>query len=239
MIKNSLKLFSCTGAIVLGLSSFALAGTITGKVTYEGKHPKLREIKMDADPICLGLHSTTVYPQTITLSENSEMINVFVHVVSGLPKKKYPVPSEPKILDQAGCMYTPSVFGLMVGQPLKILNPDGTLHNVHSMSKKNPEFNIAMPKFRKEVSKTFKKKEFMFPIKCDVHPWMVAWASVLDHPYFDVSDEVGNFTIENLPAGEYVIEAWQQRLDPKRENITIAEGETKEVNFTFSRPDGK
>lgn len=214
----------------------AHSATITGTVTYEGEVPKFREIKMDADPICLSHHSDAVFPNTLELGEGQTMANIFVHVTSGLAKKTYPVPTEPVVLDQKGCMYTPHVWGAMIGQPVKILNPDGTLHNVHALSKINPEFNLAMPKFRKETTKTFEKAEFMFPIKCDVHPWMITWGSIMEHPYFNVTQTDGKYTISDLPAGEYEISAWHEKLGTKAMKVVVAEDETKELNFTFSKP---
>ncbi len=226
---------------IAGLISIqpVFAASVSGQVTYKGKFPKLRDIKMGADPVCLTKHKDKVFPQTIELGPNKEMANVFLHIVEGLPKKKYPVPEEPMVLTQAGCMYDPPVFGVMAGRKIRILNPDGTLHNVHALPKKNPEFNLAMPKFRKETVKQFDIPEFMFPIKCDVHPWMITWVTVTDHPYFTVTDEAGTFKIDNLPPGNYVLEAWQQRLEPQRISFTVAEGENKEANFVFQRPDGK
>src|SRR3989338_6299945 len=109
------------------------------------------------------------------------MANVFIQVKGGLPNKAYPAPQDAVVLDQKGCTYAPHVFAVMVGQPLKILNPDGTLHNVHALAKVNAEFNMAMPQFRKEVEQTFEKPEPMFPIKCDVHPWMGGWMTVMSH----------------------------------------------------------
>ena len=38
----------------------------------------------------------------------------------------------------------PLVLGVMVGQPFRVLNSDGVLHNVHSLSKVNRSFNMAM-----------------------------------------------------------------------------------------------
>ena len=38
-------------------------------------------------------------------------------------------------------MYVPHVMGIMVGQPYRILNSDGILHNVHTLPKINPSFN--------------------------------------------------------------------------------------------------
>lgn len=219
-----------------GLVSAASAASITGVVKYEGKVPKFPQIKMDADPICLTHHTGPVYPQTLVLGDGNTMGNVFVQIKSGLPQKKYPTPTEPVVLNQKGCMYDPHVVGVMVGQPVKILNPDGTLHNVHALCKVNQEFNLAMPQFRKETTHTFNKPEFMFPIKCDVHPWMGAWVAVMPHPFFDVTGADGKFTIANLPAGTYTVEAWHEKLGTRTATVTVGGTESKEVDFTFSRP---
>lgn len=225
--------------LIMVVTSSAMAGSISGKVVYDGEAPKFRQIKMDADPICLTKHGKPVYPQSLLLGANKELGNVFVYVKKGLPNKKYTPPTEPVVLDQKGCMYTPHVTGVMVGQPVKILNPDGTLHNVHAMSKINPEFNLAMPKFRKSTTKVFDKPEFMFAMRCDVHPWMVAWLSVMSHPYFSVTSTDGIFKIDNLPAGTYTIEAWQEKLGVKTAEVTISGSEEKTIDFTFSRPSKK
>jgi len=230
------KVYIFTAAFFLCLNANTYGASVSGTVIYDGEKPKLRPIKMDADPICLTHHKDEVFPQTIELGENNEISNIFVRVKSGLPKTDYPTPAEEIVITQKGCMYSPHVVGVMVNQTVKIMNPDGTLHNVHALPKKNAEFNLAMPKFRTEVTKTFDKPEFMFPIKCDVHPWMGAWISVMTHPYFDVTEIDGKYTIDNLPAGEYELEAWQEKLGTQSATVTLAEDETKEINFTFSRP---
>lgn len=234
------KFLSALAVVTLAVFiSSAQAATVTGMVKYDGEAPKFKEIKMDADPVCLTHHKEAVYPQTLQLGPANEMANVFIRVVSGLSKKDYPAPATEVVLDQKGCMYDPHVLGVMVGQPVKILNPDGTLHNVHAMSKINPEFNLAMPKFRTETTKIFEKSEFMFPIKCDVHPWMVSWVTVMDNPYFAVTKTDGKFSLNDLPAGIYEVEAWHEKLGTQRQSITIADGETKDIVFTFSKPAGK
>ncbi|MFA5060070.1 MAG: carboxypeptidase regulatory-like domain-containing protein [Candidatus Omnitrophota bacterium] len=211
------------------------AGTVTGTVKYEGEVPKFAELKMDADPICLAKHSGPAYPDTLVLGDGNTMANVFVYVKSGLAKKDYPVPQEPVVIDQQGCQYSPHVFGVRVGQPLKILNPDGTLHNVHALSKVNPEFNIAMPQFRKEIIQTFDKEEFMFPLKCDVHPWMAAWGAVMSHPFFTVTGKDGKFTIPGLDAGTYEVEAWHEKLGTQTATLTVTADAQTLTDFTFKR----
>jgi len=239
MLKKSTISAGLIALICILCTYSASAATIMGNVKYDGDAPKLREIKMDADPICLTHNKEAVLPQTIVLDEDKNMGNIFVHITRGLPRKDFDLPGEAAVITQKGCMYNPHVIGVMAGQPLKILNPDGTLHNVHAMPKINKEFNLAMPKFRKETTKVFDEPEFMFPIKCDVHPWMGAWIAVMEHPFFSVTGKDGNFAIDNLPAGEYVIEAWHEKLGPKKMQVTLAEGETKEIDFSFSRPKKK
>ena len=216
-------------------SSIVSAATITGTVKYDGEVPKFKEIKMDADPICSTHHTSPVYPQNLVMGDGNTMGNVFVQVINA-PKKAYTAPADPIVLDQKGCMYDPHDVGVMVGQTLKILNPDGTLHNVHAMSKENAEFNLAMPKFRTETTKVFDKPEFMFAMKCDVHPWMAAWVSVMPHPFFNVTKTDGKFEIKDIPAGTYEVEAWHEKLGTQKQSVTVAEGESKEINFTFAKP---
>lgn len=221
--------------LTIGLSSHAVAGSVTGTIKYDGAVPNFKEIKMDADPVCMTLHNQAVYPQTLVLGDGQTMGNVFVYVKNA-PAGDYPAPADVVVVDQKGCNYDPHVVGLRVGQKMKILNPDGTLHNVHAMSKINPEFNMAMPKFRTEVEKTFDKPEFMFAMKCDVHPWMIAWVSVLSNPFFAVTKADGKFEIKDLPAGTYQIEAWHEKLGTKTATVTVTDGAAAVSDFTFAPP---
>ena len=239
-MKKQLILISVVVLVTLFFTvTGSFAATLTGKATYQGEVPKFKAIKMEADPVCLAKHSGEVLPETLVLGDETSKTlgNVLVRITSGLPNKNYSAPSEPLVLTQQGCRYSPHVVAVMVGQPVKFLNPDGTLHNLHALPKINTEFNMAMPGFRKEATKTFDKMEVApFPIKCDVHPWMGAWVSVMNHPFFNVTQPNGLYKIDNLPAGTYEVEAWHEKLPAQRATVTLAEGETKEIDFTFSKP---
>ncbi len=220
--------------------ALADAGTLKGHVKYDGSAPKKKRLKMDADPVCGSAYSGPVYGENFKMAEDGSMADVLVW----LKNVSYSdgIPSEPAVLDQKGCIYTPHVFGMVAGQELLIKNSDATLHNIHSMPKVNKEFNFAMPKVVKEKKSTFSKSEpDPFYIKCDVHPWMKSWVLVSDHPYFAVTDEKGNFSIDGIPSGTYDVVCWQEKFGSKRvltASVTIGTGETTK-DFVFSKPKKK
>jgi len=185
--------------------------------------------------MCSKKHET-VPNEALVLGTGNAMANVLVRVVSGLPAgKTWPAPKEPVTMDQQGCQYVPHVMGLMVGQPFKVLNSDGILHNVHALPKVNRPFNMAMPPTRKEASETFSKEEGMFIVKCDVHPWMQAFVGVFSNPFFAVTKTDGKFAIANLDPGTYEVEAWHEKLGTQKATVTVSAA-TKPVTFKFSPP---
>jgi len=218
----------------------ALAATITGTVTYDGKVPTLKPIDMGADAACAKMHGAPQPSDVLVLGAGNTMANIMVSVASGLPAgKAFPAPKDPVVMDQKGCHYDPHVFGLMVGQPFKVLNSDGILHNVHALPKVNAPFNMAMPPTVKESTKSFGKAEGMFMIKCDVHPWMSSYAGVFAHPFFSVTKSDGKFSISGLDAGTYELTAWHEKLGVQKASVTVTGSETKAVNFKFSAPAAK
>ena len=213
-------------------------GTLKGNVKYQGKVPKAKPLKMDADPICGSSHEGRVLSESFIVDENMNLKNVLVW----LKNVNYSGPTTPEaaILDQQGCVYNPHVLGVMKNQTVLIKNSDATLHNIHSMAAVNDQFNFAMPKVVKEKETSFSKVEEPFYIKCDVHPWMKSWVLVQDHPFFAVTDENGNFTIDNIPPGTYEVIAWQEKFKMKRaitKTIEIKDSAETNQDFLFIKPE--
>ena len=212
----------------------ATAGAVTGAIMLEGTPPDAETIRMNSDPVCateVGDSATTEY---FVVGDDGSLANVFVYVKEGLEGRTFPAPSEPVMLDQDGCRYLPHVFGIQVDQTLQVRNGDPTLHNIHAMPATNSEFNTGQPIEGMIFDHEFTEVEVMVPFKCDVHSWMNAYVGVLPHPYFAVSGDGGAFDISGLPPGNYVIEAWHEKLGTQIQNVTIGEKETAEISFTFT-----
>jgi plastocyanin len=216
------------------------AATITGTVTFAGTAPNLKPLAMDADPVCAKKHTGPVPNEMLVLGNGNTMGNIMVWVSKGLPAgKTYPAPKTQATIDQNGCQYKPHVLGVVAGQTVRILNSDGVLHNIHTLPKANTTFNKAMTPTMKETTTTFDKPEPIFPVKCDVHPWMQAYVAVFTHPFFASTGPDGKFTISGLDPGTYEITAWHEKLGTQTASVTVGANDTKTQNFKFAAPGAK
>ena len=210
----------------------ATAATITGKVSFTGQKPTPQRIRMDAVPACAQANPNPVFLQEVVVNDNNTLSNVFVYVKEGL-SGQYPAPAGEAELDQSGCMYTPHVVGMTVGQNIRFKNTDPTNHNVHPLPMQNREWNQSQPPGSADIVQQFARPEVMIPVKCNVHPWMIAYVGVLPHPFFSVTGNDGTFEIKGLPPGNYVIEAWHEKFGTFTQNVTVGSSETKEVEFSI------
>ncbi len=209
------------------------SSTVRGSVRLTGEAPTPSAIKMSADPVCQQQHAAPFYGEEVVVNAGGMLKHVFVYVKEGV-QGTFPPPTTPAVLNQSGCWYAPHVMGLQVNQPLEIVNSDATLHNVNAKPTANQPFNLAQPVKGMKATKKFAKPEVMVKFKCNVHPWMNAYAGVVEHPFFSVTDDGGAFTIAGLPAGAYVLEAWHEKYGTETQRLTVADGETASVEFTFT-----
>jgi plastocyanin len=208
------------------------AATITGKVSFDGEKPKPRQIRMDAEAACAALHKEPVYGEEVVVNDGA-LQYVFVYVKEGLGGKTFAPRTEQVVLDQKGCVYTPHMIGVQVGQTVKILNSDPTTHNIHPVPANNREWNTSMSPGGAPLERTFAREEVMVPVKCNVHPWMKSYIGVLKHPFFAVTAKDGTFEIKGLPPGDYTIEAWHERLGATTQKVTLAAKDSKALDFTL------
>lgn len=212
----------------------ATAGSVSGKVVFNGTPPPVQMIRMNTDPKCTESGASSPSEAAI-VGGTGGIANAFVYVKDGLdPAYSFDVPTAAVVLDQQGCKYTPHVAGVRVGQPINIVNSDDTLHNVHAMPMTNQEFNQGQPLKGLLMTKTFTAPEVMVRFVCNVHGWMRAWIGVMAHPYFAVTDADGAFKIPNLPPGTYTIGLWHETFGAQEQKVTIAEKQDATLSLTYA-----
>lgn len=215
------------------------SATLKGRVLFEGPPPMPAMIPIRGNPECAAFHADGSVRSEELLVKDGALQNVFVYIKGGLDDRRgvlntpHPSPTEPVTIENKNCTYVPHVSGVQVGQPVILLNDDPTLHNIHSYSKNQKNWNLGLPFQGMKQTKKFSSPEVMVQLKCDVHPWMVGYVGVLPHPYFAVSREDGTFEIKNLPAGNYVAEAWHEKLGVQTQEIKLEPREVKEIKFRF------
>jgi hypothetical protein len=208
-------------------------GTISGVIKFDGTPPERKQIDMSQDANCATASGDKLADDTVI--DNGKLENVFVYVTGGPADKfDFGIPSEPAVLDQVGCRYTPRVLGIQTGQMLRVLNSDKTTHNVHPSPKKNAEWNQVQTANGAPIEKKFLKPEALIPVKCNQHPWMLAHVGVLDHPFYAVSGKDGSYTVKNLPPGDYTLTAFHETLGQKTQKITVGAKEAKTQDFSYS-----
>ena len=214
------------------LTDTEYAASISGTVTYAGPGSAVTLLDMSMDPVCVELNGASPPRREVpVLGAGRRIANVLVQIKGGLPRTEHEPPGTVVEFDQSGCRFAPHVFALRVGQTLRVLNPDGTLHTVHAYSKVNVAFNDAMPKFRTVLERVFDQAEpTPFVVKCEVHPWMSAWVAVFDHPFYFVTGRDGSFRIGNLPAGTYELALWHERLPAQTHTVTVGARESVRVD---------
>ena len=211
-------------------STPAKPGSISGFIRYDGTAPKRKRIFMDE--ASQKLHDSPPLDESLLVNAEGGLANVFVYVKNA-PEGDYPVPSEPAIVDQQGSIFEPRVQGFRVGQTVQMKNGDPFIHNVRSLSRANPMFNIVQPAGTPDREKIFEKAEGPITIKCDFHRWMTAYLWVMDHPFFAVTDREGRFSIPGLPAGKYTLAAWHEVLGEQEMRVTVGKGPPPAAGFTF------
>jgi plastocyanin len=206
-------------------------GEITGTVAFNGAPPEMQPLKTGADPICAKSQLT----EETVLVKDGMLANVVVRISKNAPAG--PLPTEQVVLDQNGCQYRPHVVALAKGQPLAIKNSDGTMHNVHTYEGTKTWFNQAQPPKTPDLIKQ-RDAAGVVRFKCDVHPWMSAYAVFADNAFFTVTGADGKFTLPKVPAGTYTLEAWHEKLGVKTQEVSVAAGPpAAQVTFTYAADD--
>jgi len=162
---------------------------------------------------------------------NSADAVVFIEKVGD---NKFAPPAEHAVIDQLNLTYVPRVVAMQKGTTVDFPNSDAVRHNVFSPPTAALQFNLG-------TYPTGVVKEVLFdvvgetPLLCNVHAEMAGYAVAFENPYFAVTDKDGNYTIEGVPPGKYVVKTWHEKLKEISQEVTVEAGKATTSNFDLKR----
>lgn len=191
-------------------------GTLSGQILVEGKVPAAAKADVNKDQaVCLA-DGNVIFDQSLVVGPNSELQGAFVMLLLK-PREEIKIhpdlqtpPTEAVELDNNKCVFVPPTLAIRTGQTLIMKNSDAAGHNCNVASFNNA-INVNLPPNSQTPHKFEKSDKVPAVVKCDIHPWMVAYLLIRDDPYFAVTDAEGKFNIEKIPAGKWTFQFWHSR----------------------------
>ena len=231
------RLIGMVAAIALQatMSIPADAADIYGTIFYQGTPPaEIPITPLKNDPNCGPLYKVMPTTHFYRVGADHRFGDVVVALL-GITGKSTGARMAPLIIDQRGCQYTPYIAACQTGQKIIVRNSDPVMHNVHTTPKVpgNKEFNVVQMPHSPDVTLQFNEPEDFLRFKCDVHPWMFAYVSVFDHPWFSVSASDGAYRIHDVPPGRYTVIAMHRKAGSLKKTVDVTK-EDVQLDFTFA-----
>jgi plastocyanin len=115
-------------------------------------------------------------------------------------------PEETAVMNQKHKKFDPRLLPVVKGQEVQFLNSDNLQHNVFSP---HPEEPFDLGRYSKDGTKSLRFNVLgQHKIYCDIHQEMIADIIVLPNQYFSLTDKQGQFSIKDVPPGNYTIQVW-------------------------------
>lgn len=164
---------------------------------------------------------------TVTAAAAKNLPNTILYVKTG---DKGPATTKTAKMDQVGLMFTPHVLPIQTGWTVEFSNSDSVGHSVFTNDGETYDLGT-WPKGEKR-SYTFKKAG-VYRQLCAVHDDMLAYIVVLDTARFAVTDKAGAFTLSGLPAGDYTLGVWSEKLKAADVAVRVTAGQTSTVTVAL------
>jgi hypothetical protein len=235
----------CFAFCMFVVSAFALpatgqeTGTLKARFVYAGEALPPKPIEVNKDKDFCGKHSL-VDERLLVNAEDKGIRDVILQLFTGRKGYREPLekrPAKTVTLKTEHCRFEPHVVVLQAGDTLEIVPHDAVGHNANINFFVNPPQGMTVPRFANRVIPIEKAEPAPIPIDCNIHPWMRAYAVILDHPLVAVSDEHGNIVIEGLPTGRQLpFRIFHEAADSAIPEVTI-KGKTIPLQRNMLEPE--
>ena len=156
-------------------------------------------------------------PSEITTDLGSTVIYLLPVDSASVPTK-----SMRSSLVMTGRAFAPRLRVVPPGSRVDFPNQDPFSHNIFSTTK-GAQFDLGLYPAGKSKDMLFKQPG-VFPVYCNIHPRMTAFVVVAPTPWVAQAGNDGRWTIENVPAGRYVLHAWHERAKETEVVIVVSAG---------------
>lgn len=207
-------------ALASGLTSPAFAGELVGTVVARGK-----------EDAAGGGDKYASRKFKFVERVDYESLREFVVSIEGQTPVKAGSATSAKVITQKGAVFSPRILPIVVGTTVEWPNDDDIFHNVFSLSEAK-EFDLGLYK-NPETRKVTFSRTGRVDVLCSIHTQMSAVVLVLENSFFAKTDDQGRYVIPGLPAGEYMVRAWHERLPSVRRKVTVNESGEVRVDFVM------
>jgi hypothetical protein len=205
-------------------------GTVSGRITLSGPAPKPVMLKVDEDKEACGGDRPS---DELLVGSSGGVKNVVLSIEDVAAGKDWNFP-ESFAFDQKKCSFLPRVMLIKPNMAGEVLNSDSIGHNFHTISKGVYNINKKIqPGSKLVVTSSNIRRSGMVRAKCDIHSWMGGWWVVAETPYTVLTDQDGNFTLKDVPAGSYTLKIWHEKLGQSEQKIVVKAGETTKADVAM------
>jgi hypothetical protein len=211
-------------------------GTISGTVKWSGPIPKQASLAITKDSqICDPEAHKTRDLERLIVGPDGGVANTVVFLKDIAQGKAMDLPPQRQFLDQKQCRYEPHILLVPATGKLQMKSSDAVLHTVHMDGAAT--YNLPFP-FPNQIVFRDMNAAGLVNLKCNGgHTWMNAEMLVVNHPYYAVTTDSGEFKLTNVPPGQYEIVAWHEGWGVVRQEGSFDVLTTKRVERpVFTQP---
>ncbi len=215
-------------------------GTLKGNAFLKGNIPQPRVYHLVLFPnidMCAEVDTDEAMNRVLNdfiVSDKGGLKDVVItleHVEAGKPFNK-----EPIMIKSENCKFFPDVNVVTQGESFKVDNIDAVMHNSQVYQKERGKILLNIPIPAEEVSDGvvhFQKNYKIFQMICGMHEFMQTWGFRVQNPYYFKTRDDGAFKIDNIPPGDYVVNAWHYLMKVQSKKIHVAENSVIDLDFVF------
>ncbi len=195
-------------------------GTIDGMVMWSGPVPLISKLMVTKDhAVCDPDSKKTRDLERLIISSDHGVANSVVYLKNISRGKAMDLPEVRRTLDQRTCRYVPHILLVPAEGNIQVMSSDPVLHTLQMFGAAS--YNLPFPFQNQFVSRTMHKPGVV-DIKCNAgHVWMNAEMLVVQHPYYAITDDKGEYHLTGVPPGDYELEVWHEGWKIAREEPVI------------------